>query len=514
MNSKFVLRFALFLIFTFCFFFGYGQLNPQKKFKELFHEVQYNQVFKDQKTFVDCKAKFNPDSILKAYESQKKSPVFNVRNFVGQYFDTLQNDTTAMLRHIHYLWTDLTRKPDKLDNYSSLLPLPNSYIVPGGRFKEIYYWDSYFTMLGLQEEGNVDMIENMVNNFKYLINTYGHIPNGNRSYYLSRSQPPFFSLMVDLLVEIKKESLIYVDYLPVLEKEYKYWMQDGKRIELTKGEILNRYWDCLNTPRPESYRQDFELFQRANRDSLLYKDVRSAAESGWDFSTRWFKDGLSLEQIITTNLLPVDLNCLLYHLEITIAKAYQYKGESKKAKEYLDFAERRKKLILHYFWNEEQGYFVDYNIKTQTQSEQLTLAGIYPLFFNLVDSEKATRVKSKIENQFLKDGGLVTSLTKNSGQQWDYPNGWAPLQWIGYKASKNYKFDKLAEKIATRWINVNCKVFFETGKMMEKYDVVNLDRLGGGGEYESQDGFGWTNGVFLKFWKELSPNSEPIDKQK
>jgi len=503
MKTEKIIKLIVLLFANLIFCSSFGQVNPQDKYGELFREVQRNEIFKDQKKFVDCDPKIHPDSIVQAYVTQKGTISFNLKDFVGQHFDTIQNDTAAMLQHISYLWSDLTKQPGKLNVHSSLLTLPNPYIVPGGRFKEIYYWDSYFTMLGLQESGKVEMIENMVDNFEYLINTYGHIPNGNRSYYLSRSQPPFFALMVDLLAETKNDNAIYGKYLTALEKEYQYWMTGEKVVRLKKKGVLNRYWDTSNTPRPESYLHDVELYHQAKRDSGMFRDIRSAAESGWDFSTRWFEDGFAMGKIITTDLLPVDLNCLLYHLEATLGKANTYKKNEKKARHYQDLAEKRKKLIVRYFWNEKKGFFFDYNLKTKIQTSQYTLAGLFPLFFKLVEADQAEKVKKKIEENFLKDGGLVTTQVKGSGQQWDYPNGWAPLQWIGYKAFKNYQFDGLAKEIARRWTNLNCKVYFETGKMMEKYDVVDINRPGGGGEYEMQDGFGWTNGVFLKLWKEL-----------
>ena len=498
-----VFRIICVLFFVLISYSSFCQVDPQKKYGELFQEIQKNKIFSDQKRFVDCEPKENPDSIVVAYLNEKKAIDFDLKNFVSEHFDTIQNDTTAMLQHIDYLWSDLMKKPGAQKKFSSLLALPDAYIIPGGRFKEIYYWDSYFTMLGLQEAGKIDMIENMVKNFAFLIKTYGHIPNGNRSYYLSRSQPPFFALMVELLAEIKKDNNIYLTYLDALEKEYVYWMSGSKVVHLQGDGVLNRYWDTSNTPRPESYVQDVELFHHAQRDSMLFRDIRSAAESGWDFSTRWFDDGFSLGEISTTQLLPVDLNCLLFNLEATLRKAYQVKRDDSKSSTYQKLAEERRKLIIKYFWDEENGFFFDYNLKTGTRSTQYTLAGMYPLFFTLAGEHQAMKVKTQIETKFLKPGGLVTTLVQNSGQQWDYPNAWAPLQWIGYRALKNYQFDELAKEIAQRWTNLNIKVYFETGKMMEKYDVVNTNRLGGGGEYKAQDGFGWTNGVFLKFWNEL-----------
>ena len=162
----------------------------------------------------------------------------------------------------------MTRKADKKIKGSSLLPLPHPYIVPGGRFNEIYYWDSYFTMLGLQVSGRVDLIESMIDNFSHLIETVGFIPNGNRTYFMGRSQPPFYACMVELLAQSKGKK-VYVKYLPFLEKEYAFWMKGVNRLKKTgdaqkrvvkvKGGILNRYWDNFDAPRAEMYQDDIEL---------------------------------------------------------------------------------------------------------------------------------------------------------------------------------------------------------------------------------------------------------------
>ena len=222
-------------------------------------------------------------------------------------------------------------------------------MIPGGRFREIYYWDSYFTMHGLEASGRVDLIRAMVHNFAHLIDTYGHIPNGNRTYYLSRSQPPFFSLMVDLLAE-EKGNGVFVEYLPALQKEYNYWMDETAPtkhlVKMPDGSDLNRYYDQLDTPRPESYRQDVETSEASTKDpKIIYRNLRSAAESGWDFSSRWFADGQNITTINTTELIPVDLNGLLYHLETTLAKAFRVRGDASKndlavAKKFEEAAER------------------------------------------------------------------------------------------------------------------------------------------------------------------------------
>src|SRR6267154_2063473 len=193
----------------------------------LFKDVQNRSIFPDSKTFVDCNSKKPIEEVVKLYEQEKLKPGFALKKFVEENFEPpyrpasgFKSDSLrSMEEHLKSLWPVLTRKRDDYNGNSSLIPLPKQYIVPGGRFSEIYYWDSYFTMLGLKVSKRTDLIQNMVGNFEYLIDKVGYIPNGNRSYYISRSQPPFFSLMVELLASIKGDG-VYLTYLPALEKEY------------------------------------------------------------------------------------------------------------------------------------------------------------------------------------------------------------------------------------------------------------------------------------------------------
>ncbi|MET0298617.1 MAG: trehalase family glycosidase, partial [Flavitalea sp.] len=405
--------------------------------------------------------------------------------------------------HIKKLWAQLSRKQDAaVVEGNSLLPLPYPYVVPGGRFREVYYWDSYFTMLGLKESGEKALIENMVNNFTYLLNQYGHIPNGNRSYYLSRSQPPLYSFMVELVAEMNGNASFAI-YLAGLEKEYDYWMDKSAPtkhvVKMPDGSILNRYYDQLDIPRQESYSEDETLSQGLPepKKQKMNRDLRSAAESGWDFSSRWFADGKNISTIQTTDLIPVDLNSFLYNLEVVLARAYASRGDLMKERYLTQIAERRKAAINKYCWSSISGWYVDYNYVTRTPSTNLTLAGLAPLFCHVAQPARVKNIAYTIRRKFLKEGGLVTTL-KNTGQQWDSPNGWAPLQWMGVKGLMNYGETELAQSIAKNWIRLNLKVYNETGKLMEKYDVVDLSKPAGGGEYPSQDGFGWTNGVLLK----------------
>ena len=228
----------------------------------------------------------------------------------------------------------MTRSTISAPRYSSLLPLPQPYLVPGGRFRELYYWDSYFTMLGLDESGRHDLVADMVRDFAYLIDTYGHVPNGARTYYLSRSQPPFFFEMVGLLSNDDSASA-FSEYLPQLKREYAFWMEGARGLRrgtahrrvvaMPNWSILNRYWDDRDTPRDESYREDTELAHASGRPARqVFRDIRAAAESGWDFSSRWFADGHTRGTIDTTEIVPIDLNSLLFGLEIADDFARRY----------------------------------------------------------------------------------------------------------------------------------------------------------------------------------------------
>ncbi len=487
----------------------------------LFEAVQLQQVFPDGKTFVDCLPRFSIEEIITLYSKQKKEAGFSLIKFVTEHFDLpvphsngYKSDQSKSVEcNIEDLWSVLTREPDKKGG--SLIALPYPYVVPGGRFGEIYYWDSYFTMLGLKASGKTEMVENMIRNFSYLIDTLGYIPNGNRSYFIGRSQPPFYSLMIKLLGELKSEKVLAV-YLPQLVKEHQFWMKGVDSInEITKakyhvvrmpgGEILNRYCDENNTARPESYREDIELSHQSSQDpQILYSHLRAGAESGWDFSSRWFKEKNSFATIHTTDIVPVDLNCLLYQHEQIIAQAYLLNGDNKKGDTYLLLSEKRKKAIDKYCWNNKTGFYFDYDWTTAEQKKSLTIAGVAPLFLNLASKEQARTVATVIEENFIRPGGVVTTL-EETGQQWDAPNGWAPLQWMTITGLENYGYTSLAKEIAVRWIKLNTAVFKRTGKLMEKYNVVDTHLEAGGGEYEGQDGFGWTNGVLVALIKKYGP---------
>ncbi|HVW94537.1 MAG TPA: alpha,alpha-trehalase TreA [Mucilaginibacter sp.] len=497
-------------------------LTPRQLYPGLFEAVQLSDIFPDNKVFVDATAKRDPKLIMADYTSEKDRAGFDLKKFVTDNFivpgaakTVFQSDiSTGIRQHIDTLWTVLHRSHDTVSKYSSLLPLPNDFIVPGGRFREIYYWDSYFTILGLQQSRKIKLIEDMIGNFAYMLDTYGFIPNGNRTYYLTRSQPPFFSMMVELLAKDEGDQIL-TRYQPELLKEYAFWMAGAEKLQpgeayrnsvrLDGGEVLNRYWDESDKPREESFKKDVDAEKLTRqKPGDFYRNIRAAAESGWDFSTRWMDTTGRLETIQTTLIIPVDLNCLLQHLELTIARSYQLQGDQVNYQKFMAKADDRQKAIQKYCWSEKDNWFMDYNWKLKHTTPHKTLAGAFPLEFKIATDRQAVAISSGLKTQFLKSGGLVTSLQR-SGQQWDSPNAWAPLQYIAVDGLNKYGQTDLARNIAQTWISTNLKVFNNTGKLMEKYDVVDTNVKAGGGEYPLQDGFGWTNGVLLNLLNHYQP---------
>ncbi|WP_336240246.1 alpha,alpha-trehalase [Citrobacter werkmanii] len=494
----------------------------------LFNDVQTAKLFPDQKTFADAVPNSDPLMILADYRMQKNQSGFDLRHFVGVNF-TLPKEGEkyvppagqSLREHIDGLWPVLTRSTTDAEKWDSLLPLPEPYVVPGGRFREIYYWDSYFTMLGLAESNHWDKVSDMVANFAYEIDAWGHIPNGNRTYYLSRSQPPFFAFMVELLAQHDGDDVLK-KYLPQMLKEYTYWMegvetlqpgQQNKRVvKLDDGTILNRYWDDRDTPRPESWVEDITTAKsNPNRPATeIYRDLRSAAASGWDFSSRWMDNPNQLGTLRTTSIVPVDLNALMYKMEKMIALASKAAGDDAKAAQYEGFANDRQKGIEKHLWNDKEGWYADYDLKSHKVRNQLTAAALFPLYVNAAAKDRASKVAAATQAHLLQPGGLATTSVK-SGQQWDAPNGWAPLQWVAASGLQNYGQDNVAMDVTWRFLTNVQHTYDREKKLVEKYDVSTTGTGGGGGEYPLQDGFGWTNGVTLKMLDLICAKEKPCD---
>jgi alpha,alpha-trehalase len=494
--------------------------TPADQFLELFEAVQLKRVFPDSKTFVDCVPEHDPEQILDAYRNQRSRAGFDLRTFVHAHFTIPQTNPShyvsecgqSLRDHIDSLWDVLARQPHLHPPRSSLLPLPRDYVVPGGRFTELYYWDSYFTMLGLAESGRHDLLRAMADNFAYLVDTYGHIPNGNRTYYLSRSQPPVFALMVELFE--KHYICEALSYLPQLRKEYDWWMDGADTlscgeacrhvVRLGDGTLLNRYWDMRDTPREEAYREDVLTARRSTRPMTeVYRELRAGAASGWDFSSRWCDDG-DLASIRTTAILPVDLNSFLWKLEQQIALLSHKAGLRRQARLFEQREHARHEAIDRVFWHAKEGVYLDYDWQRRTARGMLNAAISTPLYVHMASKPQAKRVAEALRTQLLSAGGVEATTLKTT-QQWDRPNGWAPLQWLAICGLRHYGQSDLSEDIAHRWLCTVSSLYQRESKLVEKYVLESLPdgAIGGsGGEYPLQDGFGWTNGVTRKLLHE------------
>ncbi|KAK2178980.1 hypothetical protein NP493_520g01046 [Ridgeia piscesae] len=509
--------------------------------------VQRTRIFQDSKTFVDMTLKYEPDVITEKFSqlynmsggriSRRALKQFTEDNLSGPG-DELEEWTPAdwtdkptlanrvkdpRLRHwvleINKLWKSLGRKmkdsvKDHPDRHS-LLYVPNPFIIPGSRFREFYYWDSYWIMNGLLASDMKETAKGMIENFLYIVNKYGHVPNGGRVYYLGRSQPPMLTPMVGRYYDVTGDKDMLAANIHLLEKEYQFWMAN-RTVTVTAPVTgtrhnLTHYMVNLGHPRPEGYLEDVTLTDGLSKDKAasLYSNVAAACESGWDFSTRWF-GGESLKTIKTSSVLPVDLNSLLAWNEHLLAKFHGILGNREKQQLFAQRAVLREGAIKEVMWREDKGSWFDYHMDTKQHNEAFYPSNIFPLFTNSYDtgSSHADRMKT-VERvlQYIRNegvlnypGGIPTSL-KNSGQQWDFPNAWSPAVHLfieSLSSTQHPEAEKMAQNITNHWLYSNWQAWKHFGHMYEKYDVRHIGEPGGGGEYEVQLGFGWTNGVVLQ----------------
>ncbi|PXA86047.1 trehalase [Nostoc sp. 3335mG] len=477
--------------------------TPDDVYGPLYKAVELAHVFPDSKTFADMVPLDKPDAIMTAFRSENPQGKEALAAFVAKHFrkvgDTDQRKL-SMREHIKALWPILAKPPIAVVPGSSAIQLPYAYVVAGGRYQEMYYWDSYFTMLGLKADGEQPLIDSMLANFVSMIERYGHIPNGTRTYYLSRSQPPFLALMMDL--SDTHDPALDRQRLDALKAEHAYWMAGAACLDaggacqhvvrMPDGSLLNRYWDARDTPRDESYAEDVATTAAA-APRPVNRDLRAGAESGWDYSSRWLKDGRTLATIHATDIVPVDLNSLMWNLEMSIARRCTALGDTACATDFTKQADARKTAVAKYLWSAKDKRFADWDRSTGKPTATISAAILYPLFVGLATPAQADATAKLTQAQLLAPGGLKTT-TVRTGQQWDEPNGWAPLLWVGVTGLDRYGKTPLADTLAQRWVKTVSTFYACTGRMVEKYDV-DSGQAGGGGEYPVQDGFGWTNGV-------------------
>lgn len=479
-------------------------VTPADLYGPLFEAVQMRRIFPDGKTFVDSVPRRPVAAVTADYRRAPPADDAALRAFVLAHFVVPETLTTPPLsagrpplaEHIRALWPVMARPPLTPPPGSSALALPHAYVVPGGRFREMYYWDSYFTMLGLEADGRSHLTRAIVANFVSLVERYGHVLNGTRTYYLSRSQPPFLHLMMGL--SPPRDAPERARRLAALRREWSFFTAPARVARMPDGSVLHRYRDARDTPRDESHREDVETARLSGRPAReVYRHLRAGAESGWDFSSRWFADGRALSTIDTANIVPVDLNGLLWSLERFIAAECGVMRDAGCARDFATRADARGRAVERWLWDEAGGRYGDWDVGRGAIRPGVTAATAYPLFVGRTVGPRAARVAATIKRDLLAPGGLRTS-TVVTGQQWDKPNGWAPLQWIAADGLRRTGHDRLAREIAVRFVATVEREYRASGKLLEKYDLEER-RPGGGGEYPTQDGFGWTNGVVRAF---------------
>nr|CAB3267232.1 trehalase-like [Phallusia mammillata] len=421
-------------------------------------------------------------------------------------------------RDLHDLWKVLGREmiDDVATNPTlySLIAVEHPVIVPGGRFRELYYWDTYWVIRGLLISDMASTVRDILQNLLGFVETYGFVPNGARNYYSRRSHPPFLIAMVKEYYDTTADKQFIEDNLATLEKEYSFWM--SQRNVTVDGHLLNRYASSVDQPRPESYREDKafikELPQKEGEE--LMKHITSACESGWDFSSRWAGPSYDSQnhvigQLATRDVVPVDLNSLLSLCERSMSEFYQLIGNDAKSALFNDRYKARVEAIESVLWNEEKGSYFDYIVSTKQHHRKYYASNFNPLWTKCFPSSvNRTDREARMHTYLLANGilsypgGIPTSL-ENSGEQWDFPNAWPPLVHMIIEGLATSDFPELQDEAfiqAEKWIHGNYKAYVKTGAMFEKYDVTESEGVpGSGGEYDVQTGFGWTNGVVLSF---------------
>ncbi|KAG0555208.1 hypothetical protein KC19_12G152100 [Ceratodon purpureus] len=443
---------------------------------------------------------------------------------------------------VHSLWPSLTRlvspEVERQPDRHTLLPLQHPFVVPGERFREVYYWDSYWVIRGLLASKMTETAAGMVDNFLGIVDTHGFIPNGSRTYYENRSQPPFLGRMVRAVFFATGDLSLANRALPLLLEEYKFWTRDPYQVVVRdvqgREHKLSRYSALWDKPRPECSTIDKSIaggFSKSKKKQI-FRNIATAAESGWDFSSRWMGDGETLSSMKTASIIPVDLNAFLLQMECDIAFFARAVNNDKLFKHFTWAAEARRRAFDAILWNESMGQWLDYWLPLQKPADarknvyswdsSMSNRNIYasnfvPLWCSIFqpgDSRIDQVVEALSSSDLVQPGGIATSL-KETGQQWDFPNAWAPLQHMiieGLVMSGSRKAIAMAQTISHSWLRSNYMSFQRTGHMVEKYDARYCGKVGGGGEYTIQTGFGWSNGVVLILLNDYGwPEDLPLD---
>ncbi|XP_050685580.1 trehalase-like isoform X2 [Leptidea sinapis] len=512
----------------------------------LLDTVQMAGLYNDSKTFVDMKIKFSPKITMEHFEEMmnrtgSRPTKADIKEFVNQNFDPEGSefeewsppdwkDNPAFLQRIkdpmlnqwasdlNKLWLDLGRKMknDVKENQElySIIYVDNPFIVPGGRFREFYYWDSYWIIKGLLISEMRSTARGMVSNFLDVVNRIGFIPNGGRVYYKMRSQPPLLTPMVKLILDDSFDMEFLRHHIHTLDREFDYWMTNHT-VDLEyegKKYTLMRYTDQSQGPRPESYKEDIDVakdLDSPEKKEELFAELKAAAESGWDFSSRWFilngTNKGNLTNLKTRSIIPVDLNAIACWNAKLMAEFHTHLSNFDKAQYYRDVHANLLEAIEEVLWHEDVGAWLDYSMESNRRRDYFYPSNVAPLWTGCYDKGRKEYYVSRVINYLDKvkvdifEGGVPTTF-EHSGEQWDYPNAWPPLQYIMVMGLANTEIPeamRLASEIATKWVRSNYEVWKQKTAMLEKYDATIFGGYGGGGEYVLQTGFGWTNGVVM-----------------
>ncbi|XP_026671283.1 trehalase isoform X4 [Ceratina calcarata] len=513
---------------------------------ELLHTIQMASIYKDSKTFVDMKMRNPPNETLLLFREfmdrvDQMPTRHDIEKFVNDTFDpegsefeewdpedwTIRpkflnkisdDELRKFASDLNHIWKMLGRKmKDDVrlnEDHYSIIYVPNPVIVPGGRFREFYYWDSYWIIKGLLLSEMYTTVKGMLSNFVMIVDKIGFIPNGGRIYYTMRSHPPLLIPMVDEYLKVTHDYKWLEENFHLLEKEFEFWMTN-RTVEVEMDGVkytLARYYEESSGPRPESYKEDYltsQSFRTPEEKDNYYAELKTAAESGWDFSSRWFiLDGTNkgnLTNLKTRYIIPVDLNSIIYRNAQLLGQYSLRLGNETKAAYYRKRAEQWKRAVTAVLWHDEVGAWLDYDILNDIKRDYFYPTNILPLWTNCYDIVKREEYVSKVlkyleKNQIMLNLGGIPTTLEHSGEQWDYPNAWPPLQYFVIMSLNNTEdpwAQRLAYEITQRWVRSNYKAFNETHSMFEKYDATVSGGHGGGGEYEVQLGFGWSNGLVL-----------------
>lgn len=480
----------------------------------MLHAVQMSDIFPDSKYFVDMVGRYTLDRIIADWQmfcSSKRNEhsVKYLTNFVENHFDKpasvesclspvdwrakpdyIQNIWDPDLRQfaiaLNAMWKPLSRQmKDSVrtnpSNYS-LVYVPNPYIVPGGRFNELYYWDTYFIVRGLLHSGMVQTARGMIDNLLYLVREYNFVPNGGRIYYWGRSQPPLLVAMVKAYVQVTQDKAYAQKVVPILDKEMDHFMESHS--VLVKGRIMYQYRDKSGGPRPEAYREDINtaaVFSTIDEKEDLYSNLKAACESGQNFSSRWFvsSDGSNtgpLSHTKTTWIVPVDLNCIIFRNCKTIAEFYTSAGKKQRAEYYRGIAVKLIKAITAVLWNEERGIWLDYDMRNNVPRDYFVVTNFTPLWTHAYPINNADKITESVmayikENNLESFPGGVPHTLYNSGEQWDYPNVWPPMMHILIEGLNNLGTPKavdLSKRLRMKWMRIAYQGFMSTGTVFDK----------------------------------------------